>query len=148
MSAAPRRSRAALRLGVLAAACAGLIVLGVSAAADGMSYYRTPSELTGAWQPGDDVRLGGTVVPGSLAEAPDSSSLTVTDGASEVTVRYPGRFPDVVREGEGTIIDGTVGADGAVDANTIVLRHSNEYESGEYGPGELRDGERQDGQGP
>lgn len=152
--ASSRPSPRAIRLAVLAAACAGLIALGVAAADDGMSYYRTPSELAGTVQPGDDVRLGGMVVPGSLAESADGSTMTVTDGASDVSVRYPGRLPDVVREGEGAVIDGTVSPDGALDAETIVLRHSNEYRApdgeDQAADGQYRtpDGRVPDGQAP
>ncbi|MFC7402810.1 cytochrome c maturation protein CcmE [Citricoccus sp. GCM10030269] len=121
-----RRARL-LRVGVLAAACLGLVGLGVAAADDGISYYRTPSELVGTVEPGDGVRLGGMVVQGSVEEARTGSSLVMTDGALDVSVRYPGRFPDVVREGQGAVVDGTVGPDGTINAESIVLRHSNEY---------------------
>ncbi|GAA1659242.1 hypothetical protein GCM10010977_08380 [Citricoccus zhacaiensis] len=115
------------RLGLLLAACAGLAGLGVAAADDGMSYFRTPSELVGTTQPGDSVRLGGMVMPGSVVETVEESTMTLTDGATDVTVSYPGRLPDVVREGEGAVVDGTLSEDGVVAADQIVLRHSNEY---------------------
>ncbi|MGW9551439.1 cytochrome c maturation protein CcmE [Citricoccus zhacaiensis] len=121
------------RLGLLLAACAGLAGLGVAAADDGMSYFRTPSELVGTTRPGDSVRLGGMVMPGSVVEAVEESTVTLTDGATDVTVSYPGRLPDVVREGEGAVVDGTMGEDGVVAADHIVLRHSNEYRA----PGEV-----------
>ncbi|GAA1146060.1 cytochrome c maturation protein CcmE [Nesterenkonia lutea] len=134
-SSGERRPRA-IRLGVLVAACAGVVALGLSAAEDGISYYRTPSELEetvqeGAVQGGDGIRLGGMVVTGSLVESPGGSRMVVTDGARDVAVRYPGRFPDVVREGEGAVIDGILRPDGTIDAETIVLRHSNEYRAPE-----------------
>lgn len=119
--------RRRILLGVLAAGCAGLTALAVTAADEGMAYYRTPSEMAGVSAPGDSVRLGGLVVRGSLAETAERSTLVLTDGATQVTVSYPGRFPDVVREGEGAVVHGTVHPDGAVAAEEIVLRHSNEY---------------------
>ena len=116
-----------VRVSILLAACAGLAGLGVAAADDGMSYFRTPSELAGTTQQGDAVRLGGMVQPGSMVESVEESTVTLTDGATDVTVSYPGRLPDVVREGEGAVVDGTMGADGVIVADQIVLRHSNEY---------------------
>ncbi|MEO9248243.1 cytochrome c maturation protein CcmE [Citricoccus nitrophenolicus] len=123
----------AVRVSILLAACAGLAGLGVAAADDGMSYFRTPSELVGTTQRGDAVRLGGMVQPGSMVETVEESTVILTDGASDVTVSYPGRLPDVVREGEGAVVDGTMGADGVIMADDIVLRHSNEYRA----PGEV-----------
>ena len=127
----------AIRLGVLAAVCAALVGLGTAAAGDGMSYYRTPSELgsDGGVGPGDDVRLSGLVVQGSVVESPEGSTLVMTDGARDVTVRYSSRFPDVVREGENAVVDGTIDSDGGISAETIVLRHSNEYEAPEEDDG-------------
>lgn len=124
----PRPSSRAVRIGVLAVAVAGLIALGWAAAGDGLTYYRTPSELVGAEGPGDRVRLGGMVVQGSLSESPDGSVMVITDGARDVTVHYGGRFPDAVREGQGAVIAGTLAGDGSIEADDIVLRHSNEYQ--------------------
>lgn len=128
-SATAGQGRRMMGWGVLIAACAGLVALGVTAADDGISYYRTPSEVVDEARPGDTVRLGGLVVPGSLSESRSGSTMVLTDGVRDVSVTYPGRFPDVVLEGEGAVVDGDVSADGSVDAETIVLRHSNEYQA-------------------
>lgn len=128
----PWLTRRTIRVGVLVAACAGLAGLGVAAAdGDGMSYYRTPGELASSTRPGDSVQLGGLVLDGSVEETVQESTMTLTDGAVDVTVRYPGRLPDVVREGEGAVVHGTMGPDGVIAAEEIVLRHSNEYSAPE-----------------
>ena len=74
-------------------------------------------------------RLSGIVVPGSVAQVGDESRLTVTDGATDVLVTYPGPVPAVLQEGEGAVVTGRVGPDGVLVATELVLRHSNEYRS-------------------
>lgn len=118
------------RTGVIAlllACCLGIVVIGVSAARDGMTYYRTTTELLPHTEVGESVRVGGLVIEGSMRESPTGSRLTLTDGATPVVVHYPNRFPDVIREGEGAVVEGTVDGSGELQATTVLLRHSNEY---------------------
>lgn len=123
-TAAPRgRGRAWL---VLGAAGLGLVGLLVSATQDGLTYWGTPSELTAQSRPHGDVRLGGLVVTGTVVEDHTGTSFVLTDGATDVTVRYPGSLPATVREGEGAVVEGVL--DGHVlHARSVLLRHSNEY---------------------
>lgn len=115
-------------LAVLVASCLGLAGIGVWAAADGVTYYRTPTELLGGPADHRTVRVGGLVLTGSLVESVDGSVLDLSDGATRLPVRYAGRFPDVVREGQGAVVEGRLDAAGVFHAQTVVLRHSNEYE--------------------
>jgi cytochrome c-type biogenesis protein CcmE len=126
----PRRTRAI----VLVTVCAGLAGLAVHSADDGLVYYRTPSEAAGAVVEEGPVRVGGMVVPGSVRETTERSSLVLTDGADEVTVSYPGRLPDVVREGEGAVVEGRWGDDGVLHGEQLLMRHSNEYRAPEAAP--------------
>ncbi|MGI5187222.1 cytochrome c maturation protein CcmE [Promicromonospora sp. CA-289599] len=122
--AAPRGRRRAWV--VLAAAVLGLAGLLASATQDGLTYWGTPSELTAQGPLEQDVRLGGLVVPGSVVEDPVGTSFVLTDGATDVTVRYAGALPATVREGEGAVVEGVL--DGQVlHARSVLLRHSNEY---------------------
>lgn len=123
----PRRRRRGA-LAVLVAAVVGVGVVAVSALDGGVTYYRTPSELlSGSVQEGP-VRVGGLVLQGSLDESTQGSTLRLTDGATDLTVHYPHRFPDVVREGEGALVEGQVGPGGVFHAESVLLRHSNEYQ--------------------
>ncbi|MFD2795802.1 cytochrome c maturation protein CcmE [Promicromonospora vindobonensis] len=111
---------------VLVVAALGLVGLLASASQDGLTYWGTPSELTAQGSPERDVRLGGLVVKGSVVEAPAGTSFVLTDGATDVTVRYAGALPATVREGEGAVVEGVL--DGQVlHARSVLLRHSNEY---------------------
>lgn len=135
MSAGPsnRRPRTTVHIAIIAAACLGLTAIGVHAAADGMAYYRTPTEVMTSVQPErGTLRVAGLVVRGTVTETDDYSTLVLSDGATDLLVRYQGRFPDVLREGEGALVEGTV-SNGTLTATRILLRHSNEYQAPEFG---------------
>lgn len=136
MTTGANRRRARRRyLLVLTAACLAVLILGVSAARDGMTYYRTPSEAREGLTVGTTLRLGGLVIPGSLEHGDEISTLLLTDGATDVTVAYSGRMPAVVREGEGAVVHGSFDSTGVFQASEILLRHSNEYRAPSEAPG-------------
>lgn len=113
---------------VLSASVAGVVAIGASALGDGLTYYQTPTEMVQE-RHGGEVRLSGIVVPGTVLQDGGHSRLTLTDGATDVLVSYPGPVPAVIREGEGAVVTGRLGADGVLVASELVLRHSNEYRS-------------------
>lgn len=112
---------------VLVAACLGVGLLAASASNDGMTYYRTPSEASGQIVAAETMRLGGLVLPGTMAAGDDLSTMRLSDGATDITVHYRGRMPALVQEGEGAVVHGAFDADGVFQAEEILLRHSNEY---------------------
>src|SRR5699024_2845152 len=103
----------------------------ISASRDGMTYYRTPSETAGQVTNEATMRLGGLVLPGSLVQSDEVSTLTLSDGATDVSVAYEGRVPALVQEGEGAVVHGSFDSDGVFWAEEILLRHSNEYRAPE-----------------
>ena len=59
-------------------------------------------------EPGQRMRLGGLVVEGTLRRDADGAMhFAVTDGAVQVEVRYDGLLPDLFREGQGVVAEGT-----------------------------------------
>lgn len=127
-----RRARRRLAVATILAMVAGVALLGFRFADDGLTYYRTPSELTAAG--GEHVtRLSGLVVPGSVIRSADESALRLSDGASDIEVRYAGRLPATILEGEGAVVEGRLVAAGLFQADRVLLRHSNEYRPAESG---------------
>lgn len=120
---------------VLLAVCAALAAIAGTIAADddGLVYYRTPTEVMYADSAatGETVRVGGLVVAGSVRESAESSSLVLTDGSTDVEVQYAGRMPDVVQEGQGAVVEGRWQSTGVLQAEEVVMRHSNEYRAPE-----------------
>jgi cytochrome c-type biogenesis protein CcmE len=116
-----------------------LLLLGVGAAAglllwalrDNVSYFRPPSEVVEGKYPekasGRNFRLGGMVEEGSVHKEGDRVTFRVTDYAATVPVAYKGILPDLFREGQGVIGEGTMGADGVFQAERILAKHDEKY---------------------
>ena len=119
------------RLAVVGVAAAGVLaVLGVSGLKDNLVYYRTPSELGPGTPSGERVRLGGLVERGSVSRVNGVLHFVVTDGAQDVEVTYRGKAPGVFRAGQGAIVEGTLRPGGGFTADTLLVKHSNEYVDG------------------
>lgn len=127
-----RRARRRFAIATILVMVAGVALLGFRFADDGMVYYRTPSELVSA-DAEPVTRLSGLVVPGSVRRGDDESSLRLSDGASDIEVRYPGRLPATILEGEGAVVEGRLVTANLFQAERVLLRHSNEYRPAESG---------------
>ena len=94
-------------------------------------YFLTPQELLAKGTKGQDVpvRLGGQVVPGSVAWNADALDLRfrVTDGAKEVMVHSKGAPPQMFRDGMGVVVEGRFRRDGVFESTNLMVKHSNEY---------------------
>ncbi|WP_240196752.1 cytochrome c maturation protein CcmE [Salmonella enterica] len=58
---------------------------------------------------GQRLRVGGMVMPGSVRRDPDSLKVNFSlyDAEGAVTVSYEGILPDLFREGQGVVVQGT-----------------------------------------
>ena len=91
-------------------------------------YFVAPSELAEKAAPGRRVRLGGLVVEGTVRRDADGASrFVVTDGAAQVEVRYEGLLPDLFREGQGVVAEGTWAPGQAFEAERVLARHDETY---------------------
>jgi len=115
-----------------------LAVLGVAAALvlnalkDSIVFFNSPTEIVEKpAKPGTRIRIGGLVKPGSLVRAQASDGLSVhfevTDGNKEVPVAYTGALPDLFREGQGVVAEGTLTRDGLFNADVILAKHDERY---------------------
>jgi cytochrome c-type biogenesis protein CcmE len=113
----------------------GLAVLGLAAglvlyALSGtITFFHTPSDLaeTGV-KPGQRIRLGGMVEDGSVQKGPGTqTSFVVTDQIATITVSYNGILPDLFREGQGVVTEGTLQEDGSFVADTVLAKHDENY---------------------
>ncbi len=123
-----KRARLILAAVIVAAALVYLVIGGIRGA---IVYYATPSELLTQGQNaiGRTTRLGGQVVPGSRRWDPGTLQLrfALTDGKATVPVVHHGAPPDLFTEGQGAIVEGTLGGDGVFLARSIIVKHSEEY---------------------
>jgi cytochrome c-type biogenesis protein CcmE len=119
------------RLIMIATACAVLVLamtLTLFGLRDSVVYFVAPSELAEKAKAGQRIRLGGLVMDGSLRRAEDGAMLfAVTDGAVAVQVRYDDVLPDLFREGQGVVAEGTWQPGQAFEADRVLARHDETY---------------------
>src|SRR4029079_3958920 len=99
-------------LGVLALAA----VLVLSALKDSIVFFNSPTDVVEKKvPPGSRIRLGGLVKPGTLQRGDQLAvRFDITDGNRDILVRYQGILPDLFREGQGVLAEGTLGPGGGL----------------------------------
>lgn len=128
-----RKKRRLYMLGLAAAGLGTAAFLTLSAFEGSIVYFYSPSDLHGqavAGELGDRrFRLGGLVEEGSVERLPDGHSIRfrVTDTANAVPVTYSGIVPDLFREGQGVVAEGSLGADGVFVAREVLAKHDETY---------------------
>jgi cytochrome c-type biogenesis protein CcmE len=105
------------------------VLLVMSALRDKIVFFYTPTEIVaeGKAAPGQRVRIGGLVKEGSLVKDGENVSFIVTDTGQDLNVRYKGILPDLFREGQGVVSEGTVEKDGVFVADTVLAKHDENY---------------------
>src|SRR5690606_190919 len=93
------------------------------------SYFYMPGELQAAEvSAGERVRLGGLVDEGSVVRGQGTEiRFAVGDGEASIPVIYNGILPDLFREGQGVVTEGTIAADGSFVADTVLAKHDENY---------------------
>ncbi|HEY7452177.1 MAG TPA: cytochrome c maturation protein CcmE [Candidatus Limnocylindria bacterium] len=109
-------------LGILA----WLVFSGVGNA---LVYYQTPTELAarGEAAVGQQVRLGGLVLPGSVTGPATDLTFVLTDGDTEITVHSTVAPTSSFREGAGAVVEGTLREDGVFEADEVLTKHDEVY---------------------
>jgi cytochrome c-type biogenesis protein CcmE len=112
-------------LGVIALAA----VLVLSALKDSIVFFNSPTDIAEKHiASGTRIRLGGLVKPGSLVRGEQLAiRFEVTDGNRVIAVAYQGVLPDLFREGQGVVAEGTLDAAGIFKADTVLAKHDENY---------------------
>lgn len=103
-------------------------MLTLSAFRENLIFFYSPSDIDAKpITPGAVIRLGGLVENGSLEKGKDGQvHFALTDGHKTITVAYKGMLPNLFREGQGVIAEGTL-EDGQFKARTILAKHDETY---------------------
>ncbi|OQW60724.1 MAG: cytochrome c biogenesis protein CcmE [Proteobacteria bacterium SG_bin9] len=111
---------------IVLAIAAGLVL---NALRDSILFFTTPAAAAEKQiPPGKRFRLGGLVESGSLVRGDNLAvSFKVTDGAATLPVTYKGILPDLFREGQGVISEGSLDAAGVFRADTVLAKHDETY---------------------
>jgi cytochrome c-type biogenesis protein CcmE len=112
-------------LGVLAIAAA----LVLSALRDSIVFFNSPTDIAEKHiATGTRMRIGGLVKTGSLQRGDNLQiRFEVTDGKSDIAVRYQGIVPDLFREGQGVVAEGKLDPGGIFVADTVLAKHDERY---------------------
>ncbi|HEY4192387.1 MAG TPA: cytochrome c maturation protein CcmE [Mesorhizobium sp.] len=93
------------------------------------SYFYMPGDLASATvQPRQRIRLGGLVEKGTIQRGQGATvAFSVTDTQKSVKVTYTGILPDLFREEQGVITEGSFGPNGVFVADSVLAKHDERY---------------------
>ncbi len=114
---------------------AALAALGIAAfvmfrvLGDTMVFFYTPSEIAEkTLKPGQRIRLGGMVEKGTWNKGDGiHQDFVLTDTIKTTKVVYNGAVPDLFREGQGAVAEGTMQPDGIFIADSVLAKHDEKY---------------------
>lgn len=108
----------------------GATALVLNAFSDNLVFFYSPTDLKTKQVPvGRSLRIGGLVEEGSVKRDGDGVTIhfVVTDLKNTVPVTYSGVLPDLFREGQGVVAEGTLAADGGFTARSVLAKHDEKY---------------------
>lgn len=132
----PRRKQRLFAVSAVLVLLGGAVGGIMYAMSENVDLFYTPSQLVNGL--GDDkekpvvgqrLRIGGMVVKGSVKR--DEHSLKVSfdlvDTGPIVTVHYEGILPDLFREGQGIVAQGTLVDATTIHATEVLAKHDENY---------------------
>ena len=124
-----RKQRRLTLIGVSLTVLAVALALILSAMRSSIVFFQSPTDIVekrlGA---GARIRLGGLVKTGSIERGANMRvDFVVTDGLHDVPVHYQGIVPDLFREGQGVVAEGSLDDDGMFSADTVLAKHDERY---------------------
>lgn len=131
----PRRKKRLTIILAILIGVAGTVGLTMYALSQNMNLFYTPTELVNGKpdgtkpQVGERLRIGGMVVEGSVVRDPDSLEVSfgLQDVGPIVTVKYTGILPDLFREGQGIVAQGTLVDPTTIEAFEVLAKHDENY---------------------
>lgn len=116
---------------LLFATAAALVLMAFE---ESIVFFYSPSDLVQKMAqqpipPDRRLRIGGLVEEGSLGREDGGVIITfrVTDMVEVVPVRFRGLLPDLFREGQGIVAEGSMAMDGTFVATEVLAKHDETY---------------------
>ena len=100
---------------------------------DNIVFFYSPSEIQQKMSLKEidemsKLRLGGMVKESSIEQLNDGSiNFIITDFDREMVVFYKGIIPDLFKEQQGVIAEGSINNEGIFIANSILAKHDENY---------------------
>jgi cytochrome c-type biogenesis protein CcmE len=123
-----RRQRRATFIGLGVGILCFATFLVLFALRDSVVGFHFPKDVAAKQIPeGRRIRLGGLIAAGSLKRDGLTAEFGITDTAAIIPARYTGVLPDLFREGQGVVAEGTLDAAGRFIADTVLAKHDENY---------------------
>lgn len=112
--------------GSILVVAAGLVLFALN---DRIVFFNSPSDIAaGGAAPGERIRLGGLVEEDSVDRSDGSVvKFSITDTGHTIDVVFDGILPDLFREGQGVITEGSLDGNGLFVADTVLAKHDETY---------------------
>ena len=126
----PARKQKLMFLVLIGVGVGAAVLLGLKALDKGTAYFFSPTEVLAQKAPKDrPFRIGGMVATGSFKKAGDglNVSFIVTDTDKSVPVSFKGMLPDLFREGQGVVAQGSLSDNGVFVASEVLAKHDEKY---------------------
>lgn len=108
----------------------GILLIVLSALKENVVFFITPSE----WQEkkqnfikAKSLRLGGRVAKDSIVKDGDTVNFSITDEKTALEVMYKGPLPDLFKEGQGVVAEGSFNNENIFIARQILAKHDENY---------------------
>lgn len=129
--ARPFSKKIAITIALLVAGFAVLFSVGLKGS---LVYYLTVGEFldrTGHEDLGENYRINGNVVPGSIQKNPrvPGARFLMTDGRKQLAVVYGKETPDTFVDGSEVVVEGSLQPDGTFAASTLLAKCPSKYEA-------------------
>jgi len=113
--------------GVATLAVAAILVL--FALKDSVVFFHTPSDvIEKGLASGQRIRLGGLVEKGTVVRGEGATTtFKITDTLKDISVSFTGVLPDLFREGQGVVAEGTMDPSGVFKADSVLAKHDENY---------------------
>ncbi len=125
----PRRQRM-LIVGGIVAGVAAAAWLALRAFEQNVMLFYDPTDISAKVPPAEErFRLGGMVAKGSVKQTQGTLDIEfqVTDFRHTVPVKYHGILPDLFREGQGVVTEGTLIDATSFRADSVLAKHDENY---------------------
>lgn len=112
-------------LGLVLALATTLVLIALR---DQIVFFYSPSDVVArSVAPGQPIRLGGLVKDGTWVREGQNNSFVITDNGKDIATDYVGILPDLFREGQGVVAEGSMTEDGKFLATNVLAKHDENY---------------------
>jgi cytochrome c-type biogenesis protein CcmE len=125
----PARKKKLIKILIPVCLIALVVALVMYALKQNINLFYTPTEVASGKAPKAlNIRLGGRVVRGSVVRGQDLNILfKITDTNQDILIHYKGLLPDLFREEQGLVVEGSVLDNGEFHAERVLAKHDENY---------------------